>query len=147
MTNFLPELRKPGKLYRWLATGLVAVTIPAIGCGEHGDRLGVRGAVTVDGEPLGQGSISFQPTGSTRGNTAGAVIRDGSYKIASDVGLAPGEYRVTFQATKTTGNMVQDAQRGPVPEILTLELAESPFEVTITAANSKQLDFNLTTQP
>lgn len=71
------------------------------GCGES-DPLGrraVSGIVTVDGVPLEEGSISFEPL--ERGTTSsGAVIRNGRYAIARDQGLPPGKYRVEIHAVK-----------------------------------------------
>lgn len=80
-----------------VVTGLVA----SIGCGPN-DPLGrraVSGTVTLDGAPLADGTISFQPTeqGAT---SSGAMISQGKYAIARDKGLPKGKYRVVINAVK-----------------------------------------------
>jgi hypothetical protein len=76
------------------------------GCGEDNPlgRKAISGKVTLDGTPLDQGSISFQPvqTPGVAANTAavntGAVIEKGQYSIPADQGLLPGTYRVVISS-------------------------------------------------
>ena len=128
------------------ATVVVVVCFLAIGCGSGGNRFSVRGEVTADGQPLAEGSINFQPTGSTTGNTAGAMIKDGRYTVAANAGLAPGEYRVSIQGMHKTGKMVQDAQRGPVPEVVPLRFVERNLTAAVSADSRNEFDFDLTTE-
>jgi hypothetical protein len=55
---------------------------------------GVSGTVTLDGQPLKQGSISF----SSGGASGGSVIADGEFAIARAEGLPAGKYRVVIDA-------------------------------------------------
>ncbi len=70
------------------------------GCGG-GDSLGrqaISGAVKLNGTPVQQGSISFEPA--AQGTTSsGALIKDGKYSIPRDQGLPVGKYRVVINAT------------------------------------------------
>jgi len=86
-------------------------------------RQAVSGTVTLDGAPLAQGSISFQPT--EQGKTSsGAVVSEGQYSIARDQGLPPGKYRVVINAVKPgTGQTLPEGglpgdETGPPPEEL-----------------------------
>lgn len=80
----------------WLPVfGLVLLVA---GCG--GGKLGshVAGKVTLDGEPLAEGTISFVAVdGQTA--TAGATISNGTYSLD----LPPGPKKVEITATKVVG--------------------------------------------
>ncbi len=67
------------------------------GCG--GDKLPtVKGKVTLDGQPLENGAISFVPAdGATA--TAGGVITNGEYSIE----VPPGPKKVEITASKVVG--------------------------------------------
>jgi hypothetical protein len=69
------------------------------GCGES-DPLGrhaISGSVNVNGAPLENGNIGFQPA-DTGATSSGAVIAAGKYSIPRQKGLAAGKYRVTVNA-------------------------------------------------
>lgn len=71
------------------------------GCGtsDPSGRRAISGAVTLDGAPLEQGSISLQPADGAK-YSSGAVISKGRYTIPKDKGLPPGKYRVVISAVK-----------------------------------------------
>jgi hypothetical protein len=62
----------------------------------------VSGAVAVDGVPVEQGHISFQPTEQSK-TSAGVLIVKGHYAIVRNKGLSPGKYRVAIHAIKPAG--------------------------------------------
>lgn len=84
-----------------------------VGCGGDG-RLEVIGKVSVDGKPVEYGSISFKPINQTKGPTAGATIREGSYEVSADKGLFPGDYRVEIVAIRTVNKKSVDMVTGEV---------------------------------
>jgi hypothetical protein len=70
-----------------------------VGCGERLPT--VSGKVTIDGKPVPEGMISFQPVAG--GAIAVAPIQpDGSYEVktGTDAGLKEGEYTIVVQAPK-----------------------------------------------
>jgi hypothetical protein len=88
------------------------------GCGAS-DPLGrraVSGTVTLDGTPLADGTISFQPTeqGAT---SSGAVISAGKYSIDRDRGLPHGKYRVVINAIKPGTGMSLPEGKMPGEEV------------------------------
>lgn len=113
-----------GCLLLWL--GALAITA---GCGAS-DPLGrqaVSGTVTLDGQPLADGVISFQPTG--EGTTSsGAVISAGKYAIARDRGLPQGKYRVVINAVKPGTGMTLPAGKMPGEEVGTPQVELIPAE-------------------
>ncbi len=77
------------------------------GCGGSSDELPreeVSGEVTLDGQPLDSGSISFMPGSPEIATQGGSTIADGSYSIPEDLGLVPGAYtvRITSNLGDTT---------------------------------------------
>lgn len=85
---------------------LVTLVANLTGCGRRGyegaERFPVSGSVTVDGEPMDLGTISFLPT--TSGNrVSGGMIEDGKYAIPEAQGANTGSYRVEIRWGKKTG--------------------------------------------
>jgi hypothetical protein len=82
---------------------IVALAFASSGCGG-GDglpRRAVSGTVTLDGQPLDKGLITFTPAGGGGDSTsAAAAVADGSFAVAKDVGLVPGKYRVAVSVMK-----------------------------------------------
>lgn len=82
-----------------VATLLIGVAVVA-GCGggagyEGPERVAVQGTVTLDGNPLPYGTITFLGSGdSARG--ASARIENGSYSIPEEKGPNVAKYRVTI---------------------------------------------------
>jgi len=89
-----------------------------LGCSH--DPLGrhaISGSVTVDGAPLAQGNISFQPT-ENQPTSSGAVVTDGKFSVPRESGLVAGKYRVVVNAAVpgTEGKAIPvDAQPGDPP--------------------------------
>jgi len=85
-----------------LRFGFVALVFPVVflaGCGGSGQ---IEGTVTLDGQPVDGGTISFIGTGS-QGN-AGGQIQGGKYSVESK--LAPGTYKVEIDWMKKTGKTI-----------------------------------------
>jgi hypothetical protein len=94
------NLRVPYRLRVALVWGLFACAAIIVGCGP-GNELGrrpVSGTVTLDGQPLERGSISFQPVGD--GTSSGATIENGTFSIPEQRGLPPGTYTVRIYSSQ-----------------------------------------------
>ncbi len=77
----------------WL---LLVFTLPLFaGCGRN-DKTEVYGTVTVDGQPLEEGSITFIALGQN-GRSAGGLIRDGQYRVLD---VYPGKNRIMIDSTR-----------------------------------------------
>ncbi|SRR5579883_447109 len=76
--------------------GLLAFVIPlAIGCGSGKGK--VTGNVTLDGQPLPAGTITFHPG---KGNSVSGPITDGQYSVT---GVPAGESKVTVETASIKG--------------------------------------------
>ena len=82
----------------------------AAGCGGSGPRLGrVQGKVTLNGKPLAEAEVNFQPTAEGTAPSAGTTDADGRYELMytfDTKGAVPGEHVVTI----TTGGTFLDDQ-------------------------------------
>jgi hypothetical protein len=86
-----------------LVVGLFGGIGTLVGCGDSSNKLlPVSGKVTVDGQPLTTGSVSFKPEkGSASSQEPGGDIEeDGTYRLftAGKEGAPPGRYRVLVVA-------------------------------------------------
>lgn len=101
----MPRQFMPGRSYLRLCLGCAVslLVLGAIGCGS-GNPLGrkaVSGRVTLDDQPLEQGSISFEPETKEKGGVrSGATIAAGEYAMTADKGLPPGKYIVRIYASE-----------------------------------------------
>jgi hypothetical protein len=75
----------------------VLTLVLALGCGG-GAMPVVSGTVTLDGQPVANGSISFVPLDG-KGRTAGGTITDGKYSTKVPVG----EMKVSISVPKIVG--------------------------------------------
>lgn len=113
MTNAFPAM-----LNRAIVISLLTYVILSA-CGCTSQFATVTGQITLAGEPLTTGNVSFHPV-SSGAVAVGTIQANGSYSVAtgSAAGLPPGEYIVTIVATKPIMPTPENSQ--PVPELLTL---------------------------
>jgi hypothetical protein len=126
-----------------------AVTLlSAVGCGPKDARLAIKGVVTLDGEPVASGVVSFFPMTPSAGTTvAGAAVSQGRYELQVSKGLPPGDYRVEIRIPRPTGRTAVDPATGEsTPEVREAAPAryneESELRVTV-APGTGDLDFLL----
>src|SRR5438552_5090261 len=68
------------------------------GCSDpYAGRMEVSGEVKLQGQPLKEGSILFEPLGG-QGTQSGSSITNGKYTIPRQSGLKPGKYLVRLTA-------------------------------------------------
>ncbi|QDV52990.1 hypothetical protein [Gimesia fumaroli] len=120
------------------------------GCGKNDafERTKVAGMVTLNGDPVKQGVITFIPTG--KGATAGASIESGKFVIPEETGPSPGEYRVEIDSSVPTGKqildtdgetMVDEFENGIPPRFN----RQTELKVTLKTGNNQHL-FDLETE-
>ena len=135
---------------KWMTClGLIVLTSALIGCGpgQSGPTVAVlgevSGTVTLDGQPMPEGEISFSASGKGPSSIA---IKDG--KFSGKVG--EGEKRVEIrQFVPGEPIMMNGKPYGdPVPKnILPAKYnSDSKLTATITAAGAKDLKFEVTSK-
>lgn len=96
------------------------------GCGSAGpERFAVKGTVTLDGEPVSEGSISFIPSGPEGGPTTGSLIENGKFSIPAEKGAVLGDHKVEIRAPKQTGNQIPVTPPAVSPDGMVDEVVES----------------------
>jgi hypothetical protein len=83
-----------------------------LGCARE-DRVAISGKVTLDGQPVEAGSISFVPIDGTQSPTAGAEIVDGDYEVAAAQGPRAGAFRVEIRSQRKTGRKIPVGSPAP----------------------------------
>ena len=140
-------IREHFVLKRAAIVGLLLV--PVAGCGGN-TRQAIEGSVTLDGQPLQDGSIQFRPIEGTEGPTAGAEVLNGQFSIHRDDGPLPGIYRVEITAMgKTQGKLPPKLARqwGEYTQILpTRYNTESQLRAEVAAGGPNQFEFAVTSQ-
>jgi hypothetical protein len=130
---------------------IVCLSATISGCGGAYDAA-ASGIVTLDGQVVPRGTVSFNPV--SGGPAAYAVIgEDGSYTVQTgrEFGLPPGEYRVTVIANEAAA-AAQSASGGPPPggKAITPEWyrsAETSGLQFKVEPGDNELNLELTTQP
>jgi hypothetical protein len=97
---------------RWhplLLPTLVVLGLSAAGCG--GSPATTSGRVTLNGQPVEAGSISFLPAAGD-GPASAAAIENGEYALPPERPLRSGTYRVEVNWLKPTGKKIPSADPG-----------------------------------
>lgn len=118
------------------------------GCGESYKVVPVSGKITVDGQPLANASVYFQPTGDkAAGVPASMALTDaqGNYTLTTATekpqeGAVPGSHKVILSAVS------QDPQGGEVPtesSSLPEKAAKADLSFDVPPEGTDQANFDL----
>ena len=141
-------------MWRRFRNGIVVLTLLGLaictGCGET-QRQAIEGTVTVDGEPLADGNITFMPEVGTEGPTAGAPVKNGKFVIDSRKGTFAGRFRVEVTAVRPTGKTTMDSESGQTIDEVEQYLPDrynrqSELVADVKAGEENALDFDLVTK-
>ena len=101
----------------WLSTSVLSLLLLFSGCSGP-NAASVSGSVTLDGQPLTTGMVSFYPAGDGTPAT-GSIDSSGNYSLSTgtDIGLAPGKYIAIVVATKDPPQLYDKtgAEIPPIP--------------------------------
>ncbi|MFI4876784.1 MAG: hypothetical protein ACIALR_15645 [Blastopirellula sp. JB062] len=126
MRRFLPPIEHASPMATLLLTTAFCLPL-AIGCRYETERQGlVSGVVTLDDQPLENGSISFLPIdGKTA--TAGGIIKNGQFSIS----MPPGKKKVEIVGAKVIGQRAAYAgdKNSPMVDV-TKEIVPSQYNVS-----------------
>lgn len=83
---------------------LLVISPLVAGCGSDSDLAAVRGKVTLDGQPLEDAIVEFQPMSADGSPSSGRTDADGQYELMHTFdtpGAIPGEHVVTIRTAGT----------------------------------------------
>ena len=121
--------------------------LSAVGCGNSYDLVPVSGKITVDGEPLANASVIFQPTEAEPGSPSSVAVTDaqGQYTLKTATanpqdGAVPGPHRVTLSAvTKAPQSGEAPAEEATLPK----KAAEANLTFDVPAGGTSEANFEL----
>ncbi|WP_145251040.1 hypothetical protein [Aeoliella mucimassa] len=135
----------PGK---WALAAVVTVAFALAGC-QGGNGVTLSGKVTLDGQDVPNGRISFVPLGA--GPTASARIEAGKYEVLISEVPLPANYLVRVSSMQPTGIMIKhpDAEGGQLAEEKEVIPAKyntnSELTIELTSSMEPTWDIELTT--
>ena len=138
--------------WHWCRLSMWAIGLLVLaGCGGHDGRRAIEGTVTLDGEPLAKGTITFRPQPGTSSPTAGATISGGRFSVPGDKSVLAGTFRVEIIATRKTGKKSQDPILGIMVDEVEQYLParynqQSELTAEVTDAKRTPLNFALTSE-
>jgi hypothetical protein len=135
-------------LWAILTTGSL---LTIVGCNEANPlgRRPISGTVSFQGQPLEYGAIRFEPTGGENPVEAGAVITQGKYQIAEELGLPAGSYKVWITAPEQGQAAPVDEAPGETPRSQGKDRIPPQYNVQTTlvaevpATGKAELNFDL----
>jgi hypothetical protein len=142
----MPTISIPG---RRLAALLFLVTL--VGCTDGNTtadtrpRKAVTGTVTLDGQPLPQGTITFDPVERKPGTTiAVADVKDGKFAIDRGFGPVPDKYKILISSRTATKLNPGEPLPKPEPEKVPAQFnSKSTLTKEITDQSVNTVDFDL----
>lgn len=154
-----PEADIVGTVRRVCSWSCLAAILFAHGCGGSDvkkiERHPIAGSVTLDGTPLDQGAIRFEPMSDVKDRTsAGSLIKDGKYSISQAEGLPPGKYMVSITSSEAGPALPSDPQAAmdaaakaqPKPERIPGKYNKNTELVVEIKSGTNQHDFPLMTK-
>jgi len=132
----------------WLHSVACAAILLFSGCGDG--KVVVRGIVTVDGQPIDEGSISLEPADG-QGPTTGGLIKAGKYELTGNAAVEPGKKIVRIVGLRQTGKMIPAGPPAPkgtlIPQMIQCVPSQyndqSRLQVDVTPGKANTHDFRL----
>jgi len=129
--------------------GMACAAILLLGGCSDG-KVVVRGMVTVDGQPIDEGSISLEPADGL-GPTTGGLIKAGNYELTGNAAAEPGKKIVRIVGLRQTGKMVPAGPPAPkgtlIPQMIQCVPShyndQSLLKVDVTPGKANKHDFRL----
>lgn len=129
----------------------IVMALSLAGCGgaSTGGRLPISGEVQLDGQPLDEGAIHFEPSVEEKIKMdSGTVIKNGKYQLTAEHGLPPGKYIVSITSktkdTRTADQIMQEGSEAGAPKerIAAKYNTETSLVVEVKPGSNK-LDFKV----
>lgn len=129
---------------------LFSCSLFLIGChsGNTEGRVSLNGTVSINGVPIKEGTISFEPIGDQNIKTSsGASIINGQFSIPAGKGIVPGHYLVRLYAAENVGMINPQAGNAPgnniFKQLIPPKYNERSDEKIMVSTKNKTFHFNL----
>ncbi|WZO97628.1 hypothetical protein EP7_004670 [Isosphaeraceae bacterium EP7] len=134
---------------RYAAVALLAL----VGCGgelEGPPREAISGKVTLDGQPLKKGLITFTPSAGGSDLVVSGLVIDGEYTLPRAEGPSHGPHRVDIWSKEATGKTIPDRNDPENPMVVTREIIPPQYNVKsrlaaeVKPGDANHFEFDLT---
>lgn len=132
-----------------LSCWLLLIAFAAAGCGDGRNSAPVTGKVTVNGKPLADVGVTFEPQGTGAGRGSfGRTDADGRYTLqfvdSQQDGALVGKHLVTFSDLAASETEQSDAGNLPEkPLRIPAKYSGEGLEYEVAAAGADHADFDL----
>jgi hypothetical protein len=133
-----------GRPLVWFIAGLAAA-----GCGDDRVGVAVSGKVTVNGQPMGDIGVTFEPVGGGAGRGSyGKTDAQGQYALrfvdTDGRGALPGKHQVSFTDLQNQPTESPDAGAAPpLKSRLPPSVAGTRLDFEVPAGGTSSADFDL----
>ena len=111
--------------------------------GSESGRVAVQGTLSVDGDPISEGIISFLPASRTKGPSSSGRIENGMFHIDPDMGPGVGEYRLIVQVGNLYGaSPAPSDQASPSTQTIAGQRFERSVSTQSSGENHFSFDFS-----
>jgi hypothetical protein len=134
-----------------VAVGVAFACATVVGCGGTYDA-SVTGKVTLDGNLVPRGTVSFSPSSGTGSSAFGMIDGDGNYVLRTgrEEGLPAGQYSVSVVASEPSPPRGANGGPPPLGKMITplwyRDIATSGLSYTVTAG-SNEINLELNSKP
>jgi hypothetical protein len=130
---------------------LLFILVLMAGCDTEPSGETVCGVVTIEGQPMTEGLITFAPMGTTTGPKVSALIDSGAYSVLSTEGIHAGLFRVEIlglppgvKALASGGDHSQlSLQKSPYREVAAEFNFQSVLTANLESGVANQFDFQV----
>jgi len=107
----------------------LAILVSCAGCGAAGDglpRQPIWGTVTLDGQPLAKGVITFTPTAG-QPTQSGGIITGGKFSVPRGQGPVPGKYSVSISSASAEAQLPPEEVKTGMPGYVSPNRTRDPI--------------------
>lgn len=134
-------------LFMGFCLALLAIISP--GCSDpYAGQMEITGNVTLEKQPLKDGSITFVPL-DKQGTQSGAAITNGAYKVPRTTGLKPGKYQIQITSGDGKTPAAEEAGGPGSGNIVSVDFVpedwnvRSKHEVDVKSTGPNKFDFDI----
>lgn len=136
---------------------LLLVCVPFTGCAQPNPdgREDVSGTITLNGQPLVNGSINFSDKDPAQAGGAGGLISNGKFHLTGEYAIKPGDYKVRLYGAidydRSTGEPATNET--PIGRLIPIELIPPDFnrnstiEFTVEKGKKNVFDYDVVADP
>ena len=145
---------RSGRWHRYLPLVVCLASLVSMGCGNRSyDVAPVSGRITLDGKPLANAQVIFQPIAGAGKNAEpgpgsyGKTDADGRYTLETvepaEPGAVVGRHRVTISTANFSANPADDSAAAMPKETLPKSCSNGKMQMEVPPGGTDKADFDI----